>query len=118
MANKNYMEFIENNEWEVERFVTFVEITDENKDDLDRLKNLFDRIDLDHISMNVAPEEINEDFVKIMNRYDTNGYMKGFVISDLNKSVIERLDEFEKMDDHDLAETLDELFYKRGAFSY
>ena len=117
MSDTRYMEFVEYNDSEGEMFVTFVEITEENKDVLNRYKEVFDRADLEFFSVDFAPKEINEDTVKLMNRYDNNGYMRKFVISTLANYMFNKIDEYEKMDDYSVEMGYYDDFSKRGAFA-
>lgn len=119
MSDGRFVEFVEHSDSEGETFVTFVEVTDDNREVLERLISLGARAEFayDELEIREADSRVNADTVDLLSLYDTNGYMPGFVISELDDEVVSRLDEFEAIDDSEaLGDALAEAFYKRSGF--
>lgn len=119
MLDGRFVEFVEVSDEEGETFVTFVEVNDDNREILERFIRLGERSDFpyDELTIKVADSRINEDSVELLSLYDTNSYMSGFVVSELDDAVVSRLDEFESIEDsEELGEVLGEAFYKREGF--
>lgn len=119
MLDGRFVEFAEHSYSEGETFVTFVEVTDANRGVLERFINLGARADFvyDELEIREADSRVNADTVDVLSMYDTNGYMPGFVISELDDEVVSQLDEFEAIDDSEaLGDALAEAFYQRSGF--
>ena len=119
MLDGRFVQFVETNDEEGETFVTFVKVNDDNREILERFIRLGERADFlyDEITIEVADPRINEDSVELLSLYDTNSYMAGFVVSELDDAVVSRLDKFESIEDsEELGEVLGEAFYKREGF--
>ena len=99
--------------------MTFVEVTNANREILERFIRLGKRATFtyDEIHIEVADPRVDEDSVGLLSFYDTNKSIPGFVFSELNDEVVSRLDEFEAIEDSDeLGEVLLEAFYNRSGF--
>lgn len=120
MNNSRFVEFVEFNESEGEVFVTFVEITDDNKETLERFIQLGKKAEFpyDELEIRASDPRVDEDSIALMSLYDMNDYMPKFVISQLSDNVVSRLDEFESIeDDEELGTELVDAFYKRLGFA-
>lgn len=119
MLDSRFVEFVEFNGAEGETYVTFVEVTDANRESLERFIALGERarFEFDELEIREADPRIDEEIIELLSLYDTNGYMSGFAVSELSDEAISELDGLEMVDEADtLGDMLLDVFRLRSGF--
>lgn len=120
MLDSKFVEFVESNDSEGETYVTFVEVTDGNREVLEQLIALSEKavFAYDSVVIREADSRIDNDVVELLSLYDTNGYAPGFVVSELDGSVASQVDELALIDDNEaLGDELVDAFRIRSGFT-
>ena len=116
-----FLEFVEIDDYEGEKYHTFFEVNPETQPALQKLKEIFDRADMfeDFVGLKEADPRINEDTIGLLEHYSSNSYAKEFVLGSLSTEVVEKLSELENIeDDETLREELRDLFHRREGIDF
>lgn len=117
----NYAQIIENDSSEEEKYITYVEICEENENDINRLIKQINRSDPYGENFKAGYVEnnlINKEFIDFLNSYEFSMYMKTFVIAEINPELFNKLKFLEAIEDeYDLHEEISNLLHKRNNFN-
>lgn len=111
-----FLDLVENDEYEGEKYHTFLEVTEETQPALDKLRALFDRADVPEEAIGLwnADPRINDDTIDLLEEYSGNSYASGFAKGKLTAETVEKLSELESIEDaKTLGMELLELFHVR-----
>lgn len=117
----NYAQIIENDSSEEEKYITYVEICEENDNDINRLIKQINRSDPYGENFKAGYVEnnlINKEIIDFLNSYEFSTYMKTFVIAEINPEVFDKLKVLEAIEDeYELYEEITNLLHKRNNFN-